>query len=51
MVALMWPAYPALRTDDLDFKTLVAHLLGAHIAVLAGTPSHIVGPSPLKRVG
>jgi hypothetical protein len=51
MVALMWPAYPTLRTDDLDFKTLVALLLDDHIAVLAGNPSHIQGPSPLKRVG
>jgi hypothetical protein len=51
MVALMWPAYPTPRTDDLDFKTLVAHLLDDHIAVLAGNPAHIQGPSPLKRVG
>jgi hypothetical protein len=51
MVALSWPAYPTLRTDDIDFKTLVAHLLDEHIAVLAGNPSHITGPSPLKRVG
>jgi hypothetical protein len=51
MVALMWPAYPTLRTDDLDFKTLVALLLDEHIAVLAGNPSHIIGPSALKRVG
>lgn len=51
MVALMWPAYPTLRTDDLDFKALVALLLDDHIAVLAGNPSHIQGPSPLKRVG
>jgi hypothetical protein len=51
MVALMWPAYPTLRTDDLDFRGLVAHLLDGHIAVLAGNPSHIDGPSPLKRVG
>ena len=51
MVALMWPAYPTLRTDDLDFKALVALLLDEHIAVLAGNPSHIQGPSPLKRVG
>ena len=51
MVALTWPAYPTLRTDDLDFKTLVALLLDEHIAVLAGNPSHIEGPSPLKRVG
>jgi hypothetical protein len=51
MVALMWPAYPTLRTDDLDFKALLALLLDDHIAVLAGNPSHIVGPSPLKRVG
>ena len=51
MVALMWPAYPTLRTDDIDFKTLVALLLDRHIAVLAGNPSHIQGPSPLKRVG
>jgi hypothetical protein len=51
MVALMWPAYPTLGTDDLDFKSLVAHLLEGHLAVLAGNPSHIVGPSPLKRVG
>ena len=47
----MWPAYPTLRTDDIDFKTLVALLRDTHIAVLAGNPSHIVGPSPLKRVG
>ena len=47
----MWPAYPTLRTDDLDFKALVALLLDGHIAVLAGNPSHIEGPSPLKRVG
>jgi hypothetical protein len=51
MVALMWPAYPTLRTDDIDFKTLVAQLLDGHIAVLAGNPSHIQGSSPLKRVG
>ena len=51
MVALLWPAYPTLRTDDIDFKTLVALLLDRHIAVLAGNPSHIKGPSPLKRVG
>ena len=51
MVGLMWPAYPTLRTDDIDFKGLVAPLLGKHIAVLAGNPSHIDGPSPLKRVG
>jgi hypothetical protein len=51
MVALMWPAYPSLRTDDIDFKALVAHLLDGHIAVLAGNPSHIDRPSPLKRVG
>jgi hypothetical protein len=51
MVALMWPAYPTLRTDDLDFKSLVALLLDDHLAVLAGNPSHIQGPSPLKRVG
>jgi hypothetical protein len=51
MVALMWPAYPTLRTDDLDFKTLVSLLQNRHIAVLAGNPSHITGPSPLKRVG
>ena len=47
----MWPAYPTLRTDDIDFKALVALLLDEHIAVLAGNPSHIEGPSPLKRVG
>ena len=47
----MWPAYPTLRTDDIDFKALVALLLDGHIAVLAGNPSHIEGPSPLKRVG
>ena len=47
----MWPAYPTLRTDDVDFKALVALLLDGHIAVLAGNPSHIEGPSPLKRVG
>ena len=40
----MWPAYPTLRTDDTDFKGLVAPLLGKHIAVLAGNPSHIEGP-------
>ena len=51
MVALMWPAYPTLRTDDIDFKALVALLLDEHIAVLAGNPTHIEGPSPLKRVG
>jgi hypothetical protein len=51
MVALMWPAYPTLRTDDIDVKTFVALLLDGHIAVLAGNPSHIGGPSPLKRVG
>jgi hypothetical protein len=51
MVALMWPAYPTLRTDDVDFKSLVALLLDGHVAVLAGNPSHIQGPSPLKRVG
>jgi hypothetical protein len=51
MVALMWPAYPTLRTDDIDFRTLVAHLLDEHIAVLAGNPSHIQGTSSLKRVG
>ena len=47
----MWPAYPTLRTDDIDFKTLVALLQDRHLAVLAGNPSHIDGPSPLKRVG
>ncbi len=51
MVALVWPAYPTLGTDDIDFKGLVAFLLDRHIAVLAGNPSHIEGPSPLKRVG
>jgi hypothetical protein len=51
MVALMWPAYPTLRTDEIDFKALVALLIDGHIAVLAGNPSHIQGPSPLKRVG
>jgi hypothetical protein len=51
MVALLWPAYPTLRTDDIDFKALVALLLDGHIAVLAGNPSHIQGPSLLKRVG
>jgi hypothetical protein len=51
MVASMWPAYPTLRTDDIDFKALVALLLDDHMAVLAGNPSHIEGPSPLKRVG
>jgi hypothetical protein len=51
MVALTWPAFPTLRTDDIDFKALVAHLLDGHIAVLAGNPAHIAGPSPLKRVG
>jgi hypothetical protein len=50
MVALTWPAYPTLRTDDIDFMTLGALLLDLHIAVLAGNPSHIAGPSPLKRV-
>ncbi len=49
--ACMWPAYPTLRTDDIDFKALVALLGDRHIAVLAGNPSHIEGPSPLKRVG
>ena len=38
MVGLTWPAYPTLRTADLDFKTLVALLLDQHLAVLAGTP-------------
>jgi hypothetical protein len=51
MVALTWPAYPTLRNDDLDFNALVALLLDGHLAVLAGNPSHIQGPSPLKRVG
>jgi hypothetical protein len=51
MVGLLWPAYPTLRTNDIDFKTLVALLGDKHIAVLAGNPSHITGPSPLKRVG
>jgi hypothetical protein len=51
MVALLWPSYPTLRTDDIDFKTLVALLQDEHVAVLAGNPSHIEGPSPLKRVG
>jgi hypothetical protein len=51
MVALMWPAYPTLRTDDIDFKALVSHLLDGHLAVLAGNPSHIQRPSPLKRAG
>jgi hypothetical protein len=51
MVALLWPAYPTLRTDDIDFKGLVALLIDEHIAVLAGNPGYIVGPSPLKRVG
>jgi hypothetical protein len=51
MVALTWPAYPTLRTDDIDFKELVALLQDQHLAVLAGNPSHILGPSPLKRVG
>jgi hypothetical protein len=51
MVGLVWPAYPTLRTEDVDFKALVALLLDDHLAVLAGNPSHIVGPSPLKRVG
>ena len=51
MVGLMWPAYPTLRTDELDFKTLVSLLQDRHIAVLAGNPAHIEGPSPLKRVG
>ena len=41
---------PEVRTD-IDFKTLVARLQDKHIAVLAGNPSHIDGPSPLKRVG
>jgi hypothetical protein len=47
----MWHAYPTVRTDDLDFKGLVALLQDKHIAVLAGNPSHIEGPSALKRVG
>jgi hypothetical protein len=51
MVALTWPAYPTLRTDDIDLKALVALLLDEHLAVLAGNPAHIEGPSPLKRVG
>jgi hypothetical protein len=51
MVGLTWPAYPTLRTDDIDFRTLVALLQDRHLAVLAGNPSHIQGPSPLKRVG
>jgi hypothetical protein len=51
MVGLMWPAYPTLRTDDIDFKALVSLLLDEHIAVLAGNPTNIDGPSPLKRVG
>ena len=51
MVALMWPAYPTLRTDHIDFKTLVALLQDRDLAVLAGNPTHIEGPSPLKRVG
>jgi hypothetical protein len=51
MVARAWPAYPTLGTDDIDFKALVALLQDGHIAVLAGNPSHIAGPSPLKRVG
>jgi len=51
MVASMWPAYPTLRTDDIDFKGLAALLKYDHLAVLAGNPSDIQGPSPLKRVG
>jgi len=51
MVALTWPACPTRRTDDVDFKTLVALLQDRHIAVLAGNPSQVEGPSPLKRVG
>jgi hypothetical protein len=51
IVALTWPAFPTLRTDDIDFKDLVALLLDRHIAVLAGNPAHIEEPSPLKRVG
>jgi hypothetical protein len=51
MVGLTWPAYPTLRTDDIDFKRLVALLQDRHLAVLAGNPAHIDGPSPLKRVG
>ncbi len=51
MMGLMRPAYPTLRTDDLDFKALVALLGDQRLAVLAGNPSHIEGPSPLKRVG
>jgi hypothetical protein len=51
MVALMWPAFPTLRSDDIDFKTLVAFLLDERVAVLAGNPFDIQGPSPLKRVG
>jgi len=51
MVASMWSAYPTLRTDDIDFRALVALILDGHIAVLAGNPSLIQGPSPLKRVG
>ena len=48
MVGLMWPAYPTLRTDDIDFKALVALLQDRHLAVLAGNPSHIEGPSPAE---
>ena len=51
LVGLMWPAYPTLRSVDVDFKGLVAILQDQHLAVLAGNPSHIDGPSPLKRVG
>ena len=51
LVGFTWPAYPTLRTDDIDFKTLVALLQDRHIAVLAGNPAHIEEPSPLKRVG
>ena len=51
MVGRMWPAYPTIRTDDIDFKSLVAYLQDKHIAVLAGNPSHMEGSSPLKRVG
>ena len=44
MVGLVWPAYPTLRTDDIDFKRLVVLLSDRHLAVLAGDPSHIEGP-------
>lgn len=52
MVALEWPEYPALTTDDIDFPELVARLKDGHVAVLAGNPSRIArAGSPLHRVG